>query len=320
MNTYQKTIKYHIKEAAKCIDDDWNKAGQHMKIVYHLVMINKIDKEIRGYSVSEPGQALRDQLGVKSPEKIEYVKMLVFGESGAGKTTFFGTAQDSEFTSPAFLLDIEGGSTVLNDKPLIDVRQSRKMLGEGSVQEIADILHKNPKYYKTFGLDSLTELREIDMAEVMLAQYNKKPDTTDLYVPSPREWGKSGTRVKEVLRYLKDLPCHVIVTTLLNEDKDDRTGVVTMRPMLPGQLKGQVPGFFDIVGFLKATTKNGETIRTMQFKKTERVMAKDRTKALPDLLEEPTIPMIWDIIFNAGATVDRVPDLQEVIAANNAQR
>lgn len=256
-------------------------------------------------SIPVLGQSLRDQLGVQSPEKIEFLKMLVFGESGSGKTTFIGTAQDSPLTHPAFLLDIEGGSTVLNDKPQIDVKQSRKMLGEGSVQEIADILHKNPKYYKLFGLDSLTELREIDMTEVMQDQFNKKPETTDLYVPSPREWGKSGSRVKEVLRYLKDLPCHVVVTTLMTEKKDDRTGIVTIGPMLPGQLGGQVPGFFDIVGYLRPITKNGETVRTMQFAKTERVMAKDRTKALPATLDNPTIPEIWDIIFKAGATIDR---------------
>lgn len=264
----------------------------------------------------EPGQALRDQLGVKSPQKIEFLKILIFGESGAGKTTFFGTAQDSELTNPAFLLDIEGGSTVLSDKPLIDVRQSRKMLGEGSVQEIADILHKNPKYYKLYGLDSLTELREIDMHEVMLYQYNRKPETTDIHVPSPREWGKSGSRVKEVLRYLKDLPGHVVVTTLMSESKDERTGITKVEPMLPGQLKGQVPGFFDIVGYLRATTKNGETIRTMQFKKTERVMAKDRTKLLPDIVDEPTIPMIWEYVFNSGVepTVERIPSLTEIAA------
>jgi hypothetical protein len=34
-------------------------------------------------------------------------------------------------------------------------------------------------------------------------------------------------------------------------------------------------------------------------------MAKDRTKALPGTMENPTIPMIWETIFNAGATIDR---------------
>jgi hypothetical protein len=183
-----------------------------------------------------------------------------------------------------------------------------------AVQEVADILHAHPKYYKTFSLDSLTELREIDMQEVMLQQYNKKPETTDIYVPSPREWGKSGSRVKEILRYLKDLPCHVVVTTLVSENKDERTGITKIEPMLPGQLKGQVPGFFDIVGYLRATTKGDSTVRTMQFSKTERVMAKDRTKILPAVMEEPTLPKIWDLIFQAGATIERTVS-PELLAA-----
>lgn len=239
--------------------------------------------------------------------------MLLFAESGAGKTTFLGTAQDSELTSPAFLLDMEAGTSVLSDKPEIDVKQARTMK---AVQEVADILHQHPKYYKTFELDGFTELREIDMQEVMKQQYDKKPETTDLYVPSPREWGKSGSRVKELLRYLKDLPCHVIVTALVSEDRNERTGITSYHPMLPGQLKGQVPGFFDIVGFLRATTKGDATVRTIQFAKTERVMAKDRTKTLPAIMEEPTIPKIWETIFNAGGVIDRSvePDLLATVA------
>lgn len=260
-----------------------------------------------------PGQALRDQLGVKSPEKIEYIKMLVFGESGAGKTTFLGTAQDSGLTSPTLLIDVEGGSVVLNDKPNVDVRQVRSTAG---VEEIADILHKHKKYYATIQLDSLTDFRDINMAEVMMDQYKKKPETTDRHVPSPREWGRSGSQIKEVLRYLKDLPCHVIVTTLLEVKQDQRTGIEKMQPLLPGQLGKQVPGFFDIVGFLRATEKNGTSLRTMQFKKTERVMAKDRTKALPDVLDNPTIPEIWDLIFKSGNAIERTvsPDLLAAVA------
>lgn len=267
--------------------------------------------------MSEPGQELRDQLSVTSPEKIEFIKMLVFAESGAGKTTLLGTTEDSELSMPSLVIDVEGGSVVLNDRPKIDVKQVRST---NAVQEIADILHKHPKFYKCLSLDGFSELRDINMSEVMKAQFNKKPDTTDIYVPSPREWGKSGSHLKEILRYLKDLPCHVIVTCLLSEKKDERTSIIKMGPMLPGQLGGQVPGFFDIVGFLRATTKNGVTVRTMQFAKTERVMAKDRTKLLPDSLDEPTIPKIMEYVFNSGVvpTVERIPDLQEVIAQNNA--
>lgn len=257
--------------------------------------------------------SLRDQLGVQSPEKIEYLKMLIFGESGAGKTTVLGTAQDSELSSPVLLIDVEGGSTVLSDKPKVDVKQIRSTDG---VQKIADILHKHPKYYKTVQLDSLTDFREINMSEVMHEQYNKKPETTDLYVPSPREWGKSGAQIKEILRYLKDLPCHVVVTTLMEDKKDEKTGKITTEPMLPGQLRKHVPGFFDVVGYLRVMP---DGTRTMQFKKTERMMCKDRTKALPDLMPNPTIPEIWETIFKAGATIDRTvsDELLATVATNN---
>jgi len=245
--------------------------------------------------------------------------MLIFGDSGSGKTTLLGTAQDSELTSPVFLLDIEAGTSVLSDKPLVDVKQARTM---AAVQEVADALHKYPKYYKTFELDGFTELREIDMQEVMQQQYNKKPETTDLYVPSPREWGKSGSRVKELLRYLKDLPCHVIVTALVSADTNERTGITSFHPMMPGQLKGQVPGFFDIVGFLRANTRGGDTVRTLQFAKTERVMAKDRTKCLPASMDEPTIPKIWNCIFSkeTPATIERTiaPELLAQVAKDSA--
>lgn len=259
-------------------------------------------------------ESLREQLGVQSPAKIEYLKALFFGESGAGKTTLCGTAQDSTLTSPALMIDIEGGTSVIADKPGIDAKAARAM---AHVQEIADTLHKHPKYYNTVMLDSLTELRDIDMQEVMLEQWNKKPETTDLYVPSPREWGKSGARVKEILRYLKDLPCHVIVTTLMDEHKDDRTGKVTTEPLLPGQLRKQVPGFFDIVGYLRVSA---EGTRIVQFQKTERVMCKDRTKALPPSMENPTIPMIWETIFNAGATIDRTVSEELLATVANANK
>jgi len=174
-----------------------------------------------------------------------------------------------------------------------------------ALKALADELHKNPKYYNTVVVDSLTELQQIDMREVMQDQYNKKPETTDIYVPSPREWGKSGSRVKEIVRYLRDLPNHTIVTALLREEKDEKTGIVKLVPDVPGQLKAQVPGFFDIVGLMQAVENNGTIIRTLQFAKTRRVIAKDRTSTLPDLFEEPSIPAMWDYIRSRNGSVDR---------------
>jgi phage nucleotide-binding protein len=252
--------------------------------------------------LSEEIQKLRESLGVEPPKSVDALKILEFGQTGAGKTHFLGTAADSPLTSPVLIIDVEGGTTTLHDKPTIDVVQVRTMK---QIQNLADELHKRPKYYKTVGLDGITELQQLDMREVMQAQYEAKPETTDLYVPSPREWGKSGSRVKEILRYLKDLPCHVIVTALQREEQLNN-GTIKFVPDIPGQLKSQLPGFFDIVGYLRAVDSKveGEIIRTMQFAQSPRVVAKDRTRALPPLLEDPTVPGMWAFITDSPQPVE----------------
>lgn len=226
--------------------------------------------------------------------------MMIYGEPGAGKTYFGGTAAGHPELSPILLIDIEGGALTLRGKD-VDVVQARTMK---KVQEIQNALVKQKEpYYKTVMLDSGTELQKLDMRTVMAEQYNKRPDTTDIYVPSQREWGKSGERMRMIIRSFRDLPCNVIITALLAQDRDDKTGVTYMFPSFPGKLRGEVPGFFDIVGLLRATmeTEGGESqiIRTLQVAKTDRTIAKDRTDSLAGLVRNPTLPDIWETIHSS---------------------
>jgi hypothetical protein len=153
-------------------------------------------------------------------------------------------------------------------------------------------------YYKTVVIDSLTELQKLDMRTIMSETYNKKPETTDIDVPSQREWGKNGERVRRIVRAFRDLPLNTIMTSLAATEKDEGTGMVMYYPMLPGKMRAEVPGYFDIVGFLTAVEeRNGEvTVRRLQTTKTRRVIAKDRTDALDPVTESPSIPGIWDTI------------------------
>ena len=226
-----------------------------------------------------------------------YLNILIYGDPGAGKTWLSATAQDHEATAPILFVDVEGGTTTIRHRPDVDVVQARTM---SVIEDVHNQLRKNPDYYKTVVIDSLTELQKLDMRSVMKEQYDKRPDTTDIYVPSQREWGKSGERIRMIVRAYRDLPCNTIVTSLLHTEKDDKTGVVRIFPSLPGKLRSEIPGFFDIVGMLRVTTLTEENEikfqRILQVAGTERVTAKDRTSSLDGLLNDPTIPMIWDLI------------------------
>lgn len=241
---------------------------------------------------------IREALNPKSPEEsVGWMNILLYSEPGVGKTYFIGTALDHEMTRPMLLLDVDGGAMTLRKRKDVDVVQIRTMK---KLEDVANLLDgKNDGYYKTVAIDTMTELQKLDMKTVMQEQYNRKPETTDIYVPSPREWGKSGDRMREIIRVFRDGEYNFIATCHLAEDVSD-AGRRRVYASIPGKLKNEMAGFFDIVGYLKAVAvvERGETTihREMQLVNTETVAAKDRTDDLDHLMINPTIPDMWDVL------------------------
>lgn len=240
---------------------------------------------------------IRTKLEVKPPsDVIQHLNLLVYGEPGAGKTYLAATAQDHESTTPVLFLDVEGGTTTIRRRKDVDVKRVNSI---AELVEIHKVLNdENDGYYKTVIIDSLTELQKLDMRDIMREVVQRRPDL-DPDVPSMREWGKSAEHMRRIVRGFRDLPVNTIMTALSNIERDEN-GVVTYTPSLPGKLKMEVPGFMDIVGYLSAQIENDETIRRIQFAKSRRVIAKDRTDALDPVVDFPTIPLLWEAI-NASA-------------------
>lgn len=248
---------------------------------------------------------IRELLGVQSPEEVvPYLNFLVYGEPGAGKTYLGATAQDSEDTSPILFLDVEGGTVTIRKRKDVDVVKIRSM---EKIEKVHNDLFKaaangEPLYYKTVIIDSLTELQKLDLRTVMQDEFNRNPDKTDVDVASQRGWGKSGERMRRIIRAYRDLPMNTICTALVGTELDEANGVYNYFPSLPGKLRGEVPGYFDVVGYLSTAErsiegeKKKEVYRQLQVAKTRRVVAKDRTAALGDIVDSPSIPMLWEMI------------------------
>lgn len=220
--------------------------------------------------------------------------MLIYGEPGSGKTYLCGTAQDNEATSPILFLDVEGGTLTLRDRKDVDVVQVR------SISQIVDVhkmlVEENNGYYKTVIIDSLTELQKLDMRDIMREVVQKRPDL-DPDVPSQREWGKSGEHMRRIVRAFRDIEANTIMTALMVMEKDENN-TITFFPSLPGKLRAEVPGFLDVVGYLYTAIEDDVMVRKLQLAKTRRVVAKDRTSKLGDVIVNPTIPDMWDLIHD----------------------
>lgn len=236
---------------------------------------------------------LRERIGATSPmEAVRYLNLLVYGPAGSGKTYLAGTAQDHPDTSPVLFLDMEGGTTTLRHRKDIDVVRVETTERLNEVYEM--VAMDTEDYYKTIVLDSLTELHSVIMSDVMKVRIEKRPDLAG-EPPGMKEWGLAGDKLKVVVRAFRDLPCNTILIALDKTDKDEN-GKVSISPSLPGQLSGNIPGFLDIVGYMTANEEDDGIVRRLQTQKTRKVIAKDRTGALPALIESPSIPLIFEAL------------------------
>lgn len=224
------------------------------------------------------------------------VNMLVFAESGWGKTTLAGSADAVPAMRKVVALDFEGGDLSLSHSyPNVDVLRISDWM---DCQRVYEELFAGGHEYGTVIIDSLTEIQKLCMYYVMGTVVDEHPER-DENVPSIREWGINLELMRKFVRAMRDLPLNVIFTALVVEDRNQRTGLVTKKPSLSGKLKNEVAAFLDVVayGYIKEMSENNETVqkRLLLTQSTDEIIAKDRTGKLPQVVVEPTMEILYDL-------------------------
>lgn len=234
------------------------------------------------------------------------INMLVYGDSGVGKTVFAGSASAVPELSPVLSINVEGGNMSLQKTyPHVKALRVKKW---DDLQAIYDDLYvSNP--YKTIVIDSLSELQRFSMDQIM-ADVVKKDDERDPDVPAQRDWGKNQNQIRFFVRAFRDLPCNVIFTALATEVQDKRSGIWKTKPSLPGKLANEITAFLDIVVFYYIKRHQGNDLRLMLTKATDAQVAKDRSGSLPQIIGEEAAPTMADIyrLINMSPVTDNGAD------------
>jgi hypothetical protein len=227
----------------------------------------------------------------------KYLNLLVYGDSGVGKTTLAGSADEVPELRPVIVIDNEGGTeSLVRSYPEVEhvrVTTWREM------QAVYDELHRGNHGYQTVVLDSLTEIQKFNMFQIMADLVAEKPEM-DPDVPGIREWGRNLEQMRRFVRGFRDLPMNTIFTALSKKDKDMQSGKVEIMPSLSGKMATEISGLLDIVCYMyvKQVKVDGsdQMIRCLLTKKTEKQVAKDRTNTLKTVETDPTMRLLFDRI------------------------
>ncbi len=221
---------------------------------------------------------------IESGEDVR-LNIMIYGDSGVGKTELMGTCNVCEFTAPMLVIDIDGGMQTLRGSGIKIVRPTSM----AKIQEIYDWLRFENETFRSVGIDSITELqRKLSMGEILgVLEDDFSYKNLDKHVPADRyDWLSSGEQVKRTIRAFRDLAylpndpdrrIHVIMTAL--ERFDEKTD--TICPSLPGQLGLDVGASVDLLGRLTVNTgtQDGKTVEYRKLQLRTRV-GEDGTKVL----------------------------------------
>lgn len=221
------------------------------------------------------------------------VNMLIYGESGIGKTRLAGSADAVPGMRRTLLIDVEGGTLTLRN--LYPEVESVRVKSWAEMQMVYDELFAGTHDFTTIIVDSLTEVQKMSMDGIMRKLVEEFEDRS-AEVPGLREWNINLEQTRKFVRAFRDLPMNTIFTALVKADKNPRTGAMKRKPSLSGKLGDEVSGFLDIVSYLYAKEIDGVNKRFLLCGQTEDTVAKDRSNKLPLTIEEPTMSTIWQIL------------------------
>jgi len=206
------------------------------------------------------------------------VKLLVYGQAGAGKTSLIKTLPNP------VVLSAEGGllSIQADNLPFVEISDMT------SLKEAYTWLTTDEEglQFKSVALDSISEI-----AEVVL-NHEKK------IAKDPRQaYGAMQEQMADLIRAFRDLPGRHVLMTAKLEKAQDEMGRILYSPSMPGNKTGQqLPYFFDEVLALRVEKDSeGATQRALMCDSDGIWVAKDRSGRL-DAWEAP----------NLGALINKI--------------
>ena len=242
-----------------------------------------------------------------------YLRVLVYGFTGKGKTHFAGTALDVEMLRPMMYINTDGGQLTLLDRAEDD---GLIQVIPNSYKELRQVIYaqRHDKYgafkeqvesasdlvlpedgFQTIVIDDLCATYWLALHAVITQAIAKK-DSHDADMATLQDYGRARIWIHKLLTALVKLPAHIIVTAKAERIRDESTGKLVIQPLMAGKLANEVGAFFDLVGLLTTIISEEEVVtRRMIFEAGDRADAKSRLGLPGTYLDDPTAQKLFQL-------------------------
>ncbi|MGL5075376.1 MAG: AAA family ATPase [Waterburya sp.] len=265
-----------------------------------------------------------------------YLKLMVYGKPGVGKTTFAATAADVPEMGDVLFISAESGHLSISDRKdihLIRLSQYNQLarvikwfethvricrLGDKkALVEHQKLVMPSTKFteqtvpqYRTLIVDSLSEVFKYAMYKVLKTEVGNMDLAADIPQAQFQHWGEAGEMVRMLIRTLRDIPVHTIFVAAENE-KEDELKRKSFVPLIPGKLGNEIAGFLDTVAYMAARpgtpdgnsneggAKSAASIQRRLFLQPDnRFIAKNRIPTMKEVayIENPTMKALFEYI------------------------
>lgn len=217
------------------------------------------------------------------------IKMLVYGPPGVGKTSLVATC-----SGKACVISAEGGLLSLAGKGIdfIDINSNDagelimdKGLRLARLKQACAFLDSKEARakYKWIFIDSITEIAQLYVEECKL----EFPDAKNAF----QLWGAYGDRMRNFIKFVRDIPEYNCVFTCLSTIEKDENGKRINSIDVQGKIGDALPGYMDEVFFYHVGEVDGVKIRKLVTQPSDKIIAKDRSGKL-DAFEDPDLTKI----------------------------
>lgn len=229
---------------------------------------------------------------VTSDELSPFIRAVIYGPFGVGKSVLSATAGKK-------ILYIDSGengwTSLLNHPDLrsnIAVRIPFKNVEQ--LQKLAEAIaaDKFPFDIDCIVMDTVSAMQKIDLDQVMAYRCKRDPEK-DPNTPATPDYNANNTRMRRMINAYLPLQLNFVMVLQDRSDKDQVTGIVTIRPELPDKLGKAVAQSCHLIAYMDMDGMGKDAKRILQCHPTKNLVAKCRIKNIPTKVESPDLREIF---------------------------